>query len=68
MSQGKYRYTCPVCKEERSYTPTTLAKGVCRNQDCGAPFSPEQLKEIRNGIKNAAEGRIVTRISSRLRK
>jgi peptide subunit release factor 1 (eRF1) len=53
MSQVKYLYRCPACHEERTYTPTTIAKGVCRN--CGIKFTTVQMEQIGSGIKDASD-------------
>jgi hypothetical protein len=66
MSQGKYDFLCPKCNEVRGYTLKKLEEGVCRN--CGRKFTPEQRKEIEDGIKSLADDRKVTQVDARLKR
>jgi hypothetical protein len=66
MANIKFSYVCPKCGQARSYTPESLKVGRCRNEDCKALFSPEQLETIHKGIEEVRNDRKFTQVKAKL--
>jgi hypothetical protein len=64
----KFKWKCPSCSTESSFTLERLKKGMCPNDVCRATLTPKQREEIAKGIEASKRKRELIQVDSVMRK